>query len=80
MGLTFSSDLPQRKPAGPMVAHHSDHALLEAVLHDPLKYPVAIGTEGKKGDPVAERSEAAEMVAARRRYLLASVDHGANVP
>jgi hypothetical protein len=63
-----------------MVAHHSDHALLEAVLHDPLKYPVAIGTEGKKGDPVAERSQAAEMVAARGRCLLSSVENGAIAP
>jgi hypothetical protein len=45
-GIDVLSDLPQRKPAGPMVVHHSDRVLLGAVLHEPLKYPAAIGTEG----------------------------------
>jgi hypothetical protein len=34
-----------------MVAHLSDRVLLGAVLHDPSKYPAAIDTQGKKGDP-----------------------------
>jgi hypothetical protein len=47
--VEVASDFPQRKPTGAILAHHSDHRLLGAVLHELVLQVVE--AEGQRANP-----------------------------